>query len=124
MDATSPEERLLGGLIVGLTHRPAMFGTALAGLEPRHFADRRNRFVFGAVSALRRAGAAIDLVALAQHLWRFGLVSEAGGYARLAGLWTCACGPDEIPNLIEGVLQADRRKCESPEPAAGLHEGT
>src|SRR5262249_57726094 len=103
----SAEERLLGGLLVGLIHWPAQVEPALAGLEPRYFTASANCLVFSAVAALRRAGAKVDLVSVADFLRRSGEIWNAGGCLRLAELWVGAWGPGKVAPLARSLIEQD-----------------
>jgi hypothetical protein len=110
-DVPALEDRLLGGLLVGLVHWPAAVEAAVAALEPRHFAAAANRAVFGAVVTLRCAGALVDLPAVYNRLIYVGQDNEAGGSVRLFDLWTTACDPAEVDDLAAALVREDR-----PEP--------
>jgi DnaB-like helicase N terminal domain len=108
LNATLDENRLLGGFLVGLVRYPALVEAALKGLEPCHFAEPSNQVVFGAVCALRATGTTVDLVTVAEHLNRQDSLWVAGGYVRLAELWTSACEVNEVPKLAESLARKDQ----------------
>jgi hypothetical protein len=73
--------------------------------------------VFGAVSTLLEGGTPVDLVAVAEHLWKTGKIWQAGGFVRLAELWDWACAPAEVSTLAEVLIQTDPRAPDPPTQA-------
>ncbi len=109
-EIASPEFRLLGGILVSLVHGPEACGPALDYLQPEHFADRGNRIIFEAVLTLHSEGVTVDLVSIADYLHRRSAIHDAGGYVRLCDLWTWACPPSEIPELVGSALCAGHQE--------------
>jgi replicative DNA helicase len=99
------EDRLLGGILRGLAHRWVTAELALASLEPRHFVRPTNRCVFATITNLRRDGAVVDLVTVADRLHMTDQIEEAGGYVRLCELWEVACVSTELPILVAIIAQ-------------------
>ncbi len=99
-DAVSVEDRLLGGLIDGMTSHPGTVVPLLGILEPEHFGRESNRAVFVAVATLYHLGRAVDLANIYQYLCETGHAHRVAGAVDLAELWEVRCRLDEVGEFV------------------------
>jgi replicative DNA helicase len=94
------EDQLLGGLL-RVAENPDQHAKGLIDrIGTSLFRIPANRLIHAALRELLRTVGSADPISIAQHLMSNEQLWEAGGYSRLAYLWSWGCPPEGLPAMV------------------------
>jgi replicative DNA helicase len=94
------EDQLLGGLLHVAENPDQHTKDLIDRIGTSRFRIPANRIIHTALRELLRTVGSADLVSISEHLMSNEQLWEAGGYSRLAYLWSWGCPPEGLPALV------------------------